>query len=318
MGFVCIVESGGFRIKIQGLQPDVILAIRNWLCEGINARFQLTKNDTEYDCCLTVLSDHDLFHLDGGSLYTGLLKLLPKDLFNGRIGSLLPISTELRHGWQAEEFIFLSNSDALSFVQGDFNASHHSWLAFQARLNGYLDKLFRNFIVRLGGLFFHASGVSLREHGFLFVGRSGAGKSTAAHLSHLCGADIFHDDKSFLLEQQDSMYLIQESAGISVNNSGMVEAKKSVPLAGVFLLRQDTVNKLTLIGQTESANALCKSFLDGSQFIISGEQQHMKAMHFVARLVKKTPIYALSFRKDTSFVDEINHCFFNGWTRSMH
>jgi hypothetical protein len=57
--------------------------------------------------------------------------------------------------------------------------------------------------VRMGGLLLHSAGVVVNEQAYLFLGRSGAGKTTMARKALTAGAEILSDDGNLLLPEED-------------------------------------------------------------------------------------------------------------------
>jgi hypothetical protein len=96
------------------------------------------------------------------------------------------------------------------------------------------DFLFRHLMAEHGALLVHACGVSWRGAGYLFVGSSGAGKSTTARLWRAAGATILNDDRVVLEAGQD---------GIRIHPTPWFGeypevAGETAPLRALYLLRQ--------------------------------------------------------------------------------
>lgn len=98
------------------------------------------------------------------------------------------------------------------------------------------DLLFRHVLAGHSALLIHACGVSWQGRGYLFVGSSGAGKSTVARLWKEAGAAILNDDR-IVLEASDAGLLIHPTpwSGTYPEVDG-----ESVPLAAVYLIRKGT------------------------------------------------------------------------------
>ncbi len=56
--------------------------------------------------------------------------------------------------------------------------------------------------VRMGGLLLHSAGVVVNEQAYLFLGHSGAGKTTIARKALMSGAEILSDDGNLLLPEE--------------------------------------------------------------------------------------------------------------------
>jgi hypothetical protein len=96
------------------------------------------------------------------------------------------------------------------------------------------DILFRHLLADHRSVLIHACGVSWRGRGYLFVGSSGAGKSTIACLWKEAGAAILNDDR-IVLEASDTGLLIHPTpwSGTYPEVDG-----ESVPLAAIYLIRK--------------------------------------------------------------------------------
>lgn len=98
------------------------------------------------------------------------------------------------------------------------------------------DLLFRHLMAEHGALLVHACGVCWRGAGFLFVGSSGAGKSTAARLWRGAGATILNDDRVVLEAGRE---------GIRIHPTPWFGEDPEVggdaaPVRALYLLRQGT------------------------------------------------------------------------------
>ena len=80
----------------------------------------------------------------------------------------------------------------------------------------------------------HACGVAWEGRGFLFVGSSGAGKSTAARLWKAAGATILNDDRIVLEAAGDGVLIHPTPWSGDVPDVG----GGPTPLAGLYFLRQ--------------------------------------------------------------------------------
>jgi hypothetical protein len=119
------------------------------------------------------------------------------------------------------------------------------------------DLLFRHLLADHGALLVHACGVSWRGRGYLFVGSSGAGKSTTARLWRRAGATILNDDRVVLEAGRDGV-LIHPTPWFGEHPEVGGEA---VRLRAVYLLRQgDAVSLEPLRPVKAAALVLAKSF----------------------------------------------------------
>jgi hypothetical protein len=119
------------------------------------------------------------------------------------------------------------------------------------------DLLFRHLMADHGALLVHACGVAWRGRGYLFVGSSGAGKSTTARLWRAAGATILNDDRVVLEAGKDGV-LIHPTPWFGEHPE---VGGAAAPLRAVYLLRQgDAVSFEPLRPAAAAALVLAKSF----------------------------------------------------------
>lgn len=137
---------------------------------------------------------------------------------------------------------------------------------------------------------FHCSGVIFKEHGLVFMGHSGAGKSTVA--KRLKGmAEILCDDR---------IALRKEGGGFRMygtwNNGELPDVSAaSTPLRGIFFIKQATRNRIVPIsdGQTVLKNLI--SFVIKPMVTVKWWE---KTLDLAALIAKQVPAYTLSFEKE--------------------
>ncbi len=119
------------------------------------------------------------------------------------------------------------------------------------------DLLFRHLLADHRALLVHACGVAWRGRGFLFVGSSGAGKSTTARLWRAAGATVLNDDRVVLEAHRDGA-LIHPTPWFGEHPEVGGEA---TPLRAVYLLRKgDAVSLEPLRPAAAAALVLAKAF----------------------------------------------------------
>ncbi len=98
------------------------------------------------------------------------------------------------------------------------------------------DLLFRHLLAERQALLVHACGVAWEGQGYLFVGSSGAGKSTTARLWKAAGATILNDDR-VVLDASQGEPRIDPTPWFGEHPE---VGGESVPLTAVYLLRKGT------------------------------------------------------------------------------
>ncbi|MBN2119699.1 MAG: hypothetical protein JW734_01410 [Candidatus Omnitrophica bacterium] len=110
-----------------------------------------------------------------------------------------------------------------------------------------------NLLSKGKGIILHSCGVSYKNKGFLFVGSSGAGKSTIAKLwKDKEGVDILNDDRIIVRKDKQGfwMYGTPWYGDVKACSSG------KVPLEKIFFLRHAAENSLKALKEIEAVSRL--------------------------------------------------------------
>lgn len=150
----------------------------------------------------------------------------------------------------------------------------------------------------------HSSAVIANGSGFLFVGPSEAGKTTAALNSsahHVLG---------------DEMTLVQpNSAGAIIEGSpfnGTFKTKKpgKAPLRAIFLLQQAKQHRISSIGKAEAANLIAAEIVPPVGLDeVPGPETLPTMVQLAAGLIEKVPVYRLELLPDPGFWTVIDQHF---------
>lgn len=146
------------------------------------------------------------------------------------------------------------------------------------------------------GLLLHASTVVRDGRSYVFMGRSGAGKSTIAR--HAPSGTALTDEIS-LVRMHESVWHAHgtpfwgefRSAGQNVR----------YPLAGMFLLVQAASNRTTRLRGKEALRALLENVL----FFSGAREDREQLLRIAAELVGALPVYRLEFTRNMDFWEEI-------------
>jgi hypothetical protein len=159
--------------------------------------------------------------------------------------------------------------------------------------------LLLNILARGKGAEFHSCGiVDASGNGRLFLGQSGAGKSTTAGLwEQRAGAHILSDDRIIVRRAGEGFQMY----GTPWHGESKHGSPSSAPLKQIFFLRQALRNELTPLKRAEAAARLfaCSfpPFYDtrGLEFTLG----------FLEEMVCAVPCYELDFLRDESAVDYV-------------
>lgn len=108
-----------------------------------------------------------------------------------------------------------------------------------------------------GTALFHSAIVSQGGHGYMFLGKSGTGKSTHARLwlRHVEGAELVNDDNPVVRLQPDGAWVY----GSPWSGKTPCYRNVAVPLGGIVLLSQAPYNKIARLGGVQAYAALVPS-----------------------------------------------------------
>ena len=165
-----------------------------------------------------------------------------------------------------------------------------------------LDELAMMHRLALGeGIEVHALGLADEDgSGYLFLGHSGAGKSTTARLwKEQRGVRLLSDDRIILREQYGKILMY----GTPWHGDAGVASAESAPLSAIFLLEQSPVHELRPISQTKAAAELfARAFVP--HYLKSGIQF---SLEFVDQVTRAVPSSVFRFAPTPDAVEVIRH-----------
>lgn len=127
------------------------------------------------------------------------------------------------------------------------------------RLHPFDELLLRGRLGELGGMLVHASGVAIGGRGYLFLGDSGAGKSTTASLlEEVLGPDCVYSDDRIVLRQVEGEWRM---FGTPWHGTLPRARAGSLPLAGLCFLEQSRQNELIPLAGLERISSLLQVYL---------------------------------------------------------
>lgn len=160
-----------------------------------------------------------------------------------------------------------------------------------------LDELLMvNLLGRNRGVELHSCGViDEAGRGHLFVGMSGAGKSTTAHLWEGSSRGVVSDDRVIVRAQDGAMWMY----GTPWHGEAELSLATRVPLAAVYLLVQAAENEIRTI---PAAAAVARLF--GCSFPPFYDAPSLDyTLQFLEGLVGAVPVRELRFTRDRSVVE---------------
>jgi hypothetical protein len=143
-------------------------------------------------------------------------------------------------------------------------------------------------LARDGGFVVHAAAVEYDGIGLLFVGHSGAGKSTMSEIAENEGARVLSDDRA-IITLENGVPVVWGSPWHGSHRKGTAAR---VPLRGVFLLAQDNMNSLAPL---QPATALGEIFVRLIHPTVDASET-AAVLDAVGMLVARLPVHELRFR----------------------
>ncbi|HYC87733.1 MAG TPA: hypothetical protein VEO54_00855 [Thermoanaerobaculia bacterium] len=156
--------------------------------------------------------------------------------------------------------------------------------------------LISNLLARGRGVELHSCGVIDHEgRGHLFVGVSGAGKTTTARLWDGRASGIVSDDRVIVRERDGAMWMF----GTPWHGEAELSMPGGAPLSGVYLLVQAEANELRALEPAEAVARLFRCtfplFHDAAALDFT--------LSFLERIAASVPVRELRFTRDRIVVD---------------
>lgn len=160
--------------------------------------------------------------------------------------------------------------------------------------------LFIHLLSQGRGVELHGCGVQMDGVGLLFVGESGAGKSTVARLMAMCrGTQVLSDDRIILRESEGRCWI----HGTPWHGDARAGAPGRVELKKVFIIRHGDKNAAQPLVRAQGAAALL-----ARSFLTYWDAEGMKyTLDLIERVSNRIPIYDLAFIPTLECVEYVKH-----------
>jgi hypothetical protein len=146
------------------------------------------------------------------------------------------------------------------------------------------------------GVMLHSAGLNNYSEGYIFFGKSGAGKSTISGLAAQSGFEIVSDDLNALIPGEDGVGL--HMLPFTGDYKPTSVSSDTSALRGIFQLKQADENKLTAVSDGFALQALmvCCPFINQnpycSDLLISN----------LERIIESVPVLSLRFTNNHDFL----------------
>ncbi len=166
---------------------------------------------------------------------------------------------------------------------------------FHGAIENFLRVVLAHAVLFEGGVLLHSAAVVEAAAARLFVGHSGAGKSTVAGLAVASGRKVMSDDLNVVLPGRGGFSL----AGSPFRGDIGDRQESSFPLMGIFRLEKGDRDEVRFIGEAEAVASLvaCSPFVNHSPYLEESLWSNLGA------LAHSVPTKVLTFRRGGKFWD---------------
>jgi hypothetical protein len=178
-------------------------------------------------------------------------------------------------------------------VRADADGAEVTCLQSAYAVDTFLRALLALYLPQHSGVMLHACAVHHQGHGYLFAGRSGAGKSTVARL--------LSDQVEVL---SDEVVAVRRVGGVWQvyatpfwGEFARAGANRRAPLHSIYLLKHASQHRTELLRRGEALRALLQCSLQFAE----GAQVAEWMLAVVSMLVRDVPAYRLHFLPDPNF-----------------
>ena len=168
----------------------------------------------------------------------------------------------------------------------------------------YILRLANQWHMEHGGLIIHASAVARQDGGFLFLGKSEAGKTTVAQLSSSIGYSALGDDLNFIVFERKNCYEI--AAGPTLSGRTATYSLHRPRLRGIFNLIQDTRDFLAPLTPMVVSRLLFEGMGQVPSYTDLSDPNISDAFRNCCTIARVIPGYELHFRKSPDFWNVIH------------
>jgi hypothetical protein len=147
-----------------------------------------------------------------------------------------------------------------------------------------------------GGAVIHAAGIEINQRGYVFAGRSGAGKTTISRQFAAKKYSGMMSDDRVIIKKTEGIFRV---FGTPWPGEGGIASNTSAPLHGIFFLSHEETNRIKELKPQKALEKLLP--------VVSIPWFDREIMPFVldfcGSLVLNIPSYELFFKPDTEVVD---------------
>jgi len=150
------------------------------------------------------------------------------------------------------------------------------------------------------GVLFHGSAVERDGGAYVFLGRSGAGKTTSAFLMRGDGATVLAEELTFVGDFRSGGGLCVYTLPMFQRDGTVVDGR-IVPLRGMYALHQAPTHEV----RRPSLDAQMRSLLSSVTIGVRTAVTAVPTYDLLCELARRAPVRELRFRKDAGFWPKI-------------
>jgi len=169
-----------------------------------------------------------------------------------------------------------------------FYSSIESQQSSESYVTGSISPIFSFFLPLFSGILLHASGVIRNDRAAVFIGASGAGKSTIVDNS--INLPILNDDQVILRKKNN--FVSAYSTPLAKKTTGPCQAR----LGGMFMLRKDTKFKLVPLKPHYLLQCLWTAYSENNEHFYKNLKQRIFSL--IYDICYNYPVYYMHFPKD--------------------
>lgn len=249
---------------------------------------------------MLILSENDEFMAQTGKRYANFITTDLAPVFNIRVNILSErMVPNLTSGAEKPEVTFVNGTERGMFVwhglSGEFDfatkEARMSCSLTPAGLNSFLRFILSVILLKERGFLVHASGLIKNGVGYIFPGKSGAGKTTITQFSP--DATLLSDDLPLVkIRDTPLIYDTPFWGGLAVAGE-----KTSATLAGIYFPIKDKENYV----QRLTPKKVLEKLLPNAVFFFKNEEFSKQLFKLCFDFATNVPGYELHFLPDPSF-----------------
>lgn len=268
------------NFRVNGLNIDQCQALSR-LYEPLSASQNCTRDDDIFEtwvCSRPPFPEYDPDRYNKNGIYT-------------------PIVHQHECGIEIDGIGFQAVINFKPQLRGLLWAHDGDLLATLTVFENYLRIFAAYAILMRGGLLLHSAGIVADNQAYLFMGCSGAGKTTLSRLALAEGVKILSDDINIVIPSQQGGYTVGAVPFAGELGHDSLEQSGRYPLKGLFWLEKSlalSYEKISASGQLAKVLACCP--------VVNADARQLdRILATGACLLSSTPMYLLRFRRDDAF-----------------